>query len=329
MNATRENTMARLSLTMACDAPTLAPLLDGSVVVPDVDLRIEEVQPEQRHHRMLHDLAFDVCEYSSINYLSDWHSGLPFTAIPVFPYRTFRHRDVWVSRASGITAPSQLAGKRVGLQSWANSAALWQRGALQHDFALDLGSVEWVANLPEGPGFRRPEWLRLARRPEGHTLDDLVADGGLDAMMVPWPARFTAEQAERVQRLFPDYVAVEQEYFERSGAFPIMHVVVVKNTVLAEPPWVAERLFDSLRRAIDTYVERQRAANAPSPIWGGLTWEDQERRVGPQPWPSGLEPNRAALQTMAAYALEQGVLAQPVGVDDLFRFEGRPHAGLG
>jgi 4,5-dihydroxyphthalate decarboxylase len=321
--------MARISLSMACDAPTLAPLIDRSVTIPDVDLRIEEVQPEQRHHRMLHDLAYDVCEYSSINYLSDWHAGLPFTAIPVFPHRTFRHRDIWISRAAGVTKPGQLNGKRVGLQSWANSAALWQRGALQHDFGLDLGLVEWVANLPEGPGFQRPAWLRLSRRPEGRTIDELVAAGDLDAMMVPWPARFTPEQTERVQRLFPDYVTVEQEYFERSGAFPIMHIVVVKNTVLSEHPAVAERLFDGLRRAIDTYVERQRAANAPSPVWRGLDWAEQERRMGPQPWPSGLEPNRATLEAVVAYAREQGLLAAPLEISDLFRYEGRALAGVG
>jgi 4,5-dihydroxyphthalate decarboxylase len=321
--------MARVSLSIACDAPTLAPLMDGSVTLPDIDLRVEEVQPEERHKRMLHELAFDVCEYSSINYLSDWHSGLPFTAIPIFPYRTFRHRDVWVSRAAGIEQPGQLNGKRIGLQSWANSAALWQRGALQHDFTVDLGSVDWVANLPEGPGFRRPDWLRISRRPEGRTLDAMVADGELDAMMVPWPERFTAEQAPRVQRLFPDYVAVEQDYFQRTGAFPIMHIVVVKNSVLSEHPGIAEPLFEGLRRAMDTYVERQRAANAPSAIWRGLTWREQDERMGPQPWPCGLEANRAALQTAATYALEQGVLAQPVEVDQLFRFEGRALAGVG
>jgi 4,5-dihydroxyphthalate decarboxylase len=321
--------MARVTLSMAYDAPTLAPLIDGSVRIPDVDLRIEQVQPEERHHRMLHELTYDVCEYSSINYLSDWHAGLPFTAIPVFPHRTFRHRDIWVSRAAGVAEPAQLNGKRIGLQSWANSAALWQRGALQHDYGLDLASVEWVANLPEGPGFHRPAWLRLTRRPEGRKIDELVAAGELEAMMVPWPARFTAEQAERVQRLFPDYVAVEQQYFERSGAFPIMHIVVVKNTVLSEHPWVAEPLFDGLRRAIDTYVERQRAANAPSPVWRGLSWAEQEQRLGPQPWPSGLEPNRAALTTVVTYALEQGVLARSLDVADLFRFEGHALAGVG
>jgi 4,5-dihydroxyphthalate decarboxylase len=321
--------MARISLTMACDAPALAPLVDGSVTIPDLDLHIEEVQPEKRHHRMLHDLAFDVCEYSSINYLSDWHSGLPFTAIPVFPYRTFRHRDIWVSRASGVTTPDQLNGKRIGLQSWANSAALWQRGALQHDFSLDLGSVEWVANLPEGPGFQRPDWLRIARRPEDRTFEELLAAGDLDAMMVPWPERFTPEQAERVQRLFPNYVEVEQQYFERSGAFPIMHIVVVKNAVLSEHPQVAEQLYDGLHRAIDTYVERNRAANAPSVVWRGLTWAEQERRMGRQPWPSGLEPNRPTLEAVVAYAREQGLLTQPIEIADLFRFQGRALAGVG
>jgi 4,5-dihydroxyphthalate decarboxylase len=321
--------MAKLPLVMACDAAALTPLVDGTIHIPDVDLQIQRMPAEERHHRMAHDLAFDVCEYSSINYLSDFHTGQPFTAIHVFPHRTFRHRDVWVSRAAGVGSPHDLNGKRIGLQSWANSAALWQRGALQHDGGLDLGSVEWVANLPEGPGFRQPDWLRLSRRPEGRTIDQMVAAGDLDAMMVPWPARFSPAEAERVGRLFPDYVAAEQDYFQRTGAFPIMHVVVVKNTVLAEHPWVAERVFDALRQAIETHVERQRAANAPSPIWRGLSWAEQESRMGPQPWPSGLDANRAALETAITYASEQGVLSQRVEPDALFRYEGRALAGVG
>jgi 4,5-dihydroxyphthalate decarboxylase len=246
----------------------------------------------------------------------------------VFPYRTFRHRDIWVSRASGVTDPQQLSGKRVGLQSWANSAALWQRGALQHDHAVDLGSVEWVTNLPEGPGFKRPEWLRFSRRPEGRTLDQMVAAGELDAMMVPWPARFTPEESERVQRLFPDYVTAEQAYFERTGAFPIMHIVVVKNSVLDEHPGIAERIFDGLRRAMETYVERGRAADAPSPIWRGLSWREQESRMGPNPWPSGLNANRATLQTVVTYAQEQGLLAEAPELEQLFQYQGRPLAGV-
>jgi 4,5-dihydroxyphthalate decarboxylase len=321
--------MARLSLTMACDAPTLAPLIAGTVQPEGIDLQIVQVAAEERHHRMLHGTEFDVCEYSSINYLSDCHANLPFTAIPVFPHRQFRHRDIWVSRAAGIQSPDQLNGQRIGIQSWANSAALWQRGALQHDHGLDLASVEWVTNLPEGPGLQPPAWLRLTRRPPDRTLDQLVAAGELAAMMVPWPARFTPDEADRVQRLFPDFVAAEQAYFERSGAFPIMHIVVVKNAVLAEHPWVGKSVFDALRRAMDTHVERQRAAKAPSPIWRGLTWAEQEARLGPQPWPCGLEPNRATLQTAIAYALEQGVITQPVTPDALFQYEGRPLAGVG
>src|SRR5204863_2443073 len=102
-----------------------------------------------------------------------------------------------------------------------------------------------------------------------------------------------------------------------------------KNTVLSEHPGIAEPLFDGLRRAMDTWVEGNRAANAPSAIWRGLSWREQDERMGPQPWPSGLEPNRAALQTAVTYALEQGVLTQPVEVDRLFQFEGRALAGVG
>jgi 4,5-dihydroxyphthalate decarboxylase len=300
------------------------------VQVPDVDLGIEQVQPEQRHHKMLHDLAYDVCEYSSINYLSDWHAGLPFTAIPVFPYRTFRHRDIWVSEAAGVQEPSQLNDQRIGIQNWDNSAAVWQRGPLQQDHGLDLASVEWVCSiLPETANYQPPAWLRMTQAPAGRSLEELLVAGEIAAMMVPWPAKFPAESAGQVRRLFPNFPAVEQEYYARHHAFPIMHTVVIKNALLAEHPWVAERVYTGVQQALDTYVAEQRAANAPSAVWRELSWAEQEQRLGRQPWPGGVSANRPTLETAVSYALEQGIIQRRVAPEELFQLQGRPLVAAG
>src|SRR5574342_938492 len=113
---------------MACDAPELALLTAGTVRLGDLDVEIQRVPPRERHKRMAESLAFDLCEISLVDYLNGFERGLPFTAIPTFPHRIFRHRDIWVSAAAGITEPKELSGKRVGIQSWTNSASVWQRG---------------------------------------------------------------------------------------------------------------------------------------------------------------------------------------------------------
>jgi 4,5-dihydroxyphthalate decarboxylase len=316
--------MASLSLTMSADSPFLALLYDGTVQLKDVDLQIQQIAPQERHDRMAHNLEFDICEYSSINYSSGFDGGLPFTAIPNFPSRTFRHRDIWVSEAAGIDEPGQLNGRRVGIQSWANSAALWQRGALQHDFGVDLSTIDWVANIPEEQKYELPDWLHLRRRPPDTSLEAMLLAGELDCIMVPWPSRFPPEAQGKVRRLFRDYVAAEQEYFARHGAFPIMHIVVIKNDVLAEHPWVAQSAYDGIKRAMDTYVLQQRAKHPPSPVWPQLSWAEQEDRLGLNPWESGVVENHAVLQTALLYAYEQGIVARPMAPQELFRREGQP-----
>ena len=319
--------MADLSLTLACDSPTFEPLWDGTVRFDKIDLKLVRAKPHERHERMRR-LEFDVAEYSSGNYLNAVQMGLAFTAVPIFPLRLFRQRDIWVNRDCGIESPQQLHGKRIGIQQWSNSALVWQRALLQHDYGLDLTSVEWVSNGADDPRYTPPAWARITRCPPGRTLEQLVAAGETDAMLLPHDPQWDPGDAARVRRLIEDYAPVEQDYFRRTGLFPVMHTVVVKNALLAEHPWVADSVFDGLRRMLDTYVERNRAANVESPLWPGLSWAEQEAHLGRQPYPSGLEPNRAVLQAAIQYSLEQGVITQPMTPDQLFQYEGRPLAGV-
>lgn len=319
--------MARLPLVLAWDTPCFELLADGTVQLDGIDLRLVRLPPHERHERMRQRLEFDICEYSSGNYLNGCPLGLPFTAVPIFPMRVFRQRDIWVGRAAGIDAPAQLAGKRIGIQMWSNSALVWQRALLQHEYGVDLASIEWVSNAADDPRYQPPAWVRLTRCPPGRTLEQLVAAGETDALLLPHAPRFTPDQAARVRRLIEDYVPVEEAYYRRTGLFPIMHTVVIKNSVLAEHPWVAESVYEGLRRLLDAWVARQRAANAPSAVWPGLSWAEQEARLGPQPWASGLAANRATLEAAIAYAHEQGVIAARFPPERLFQFEGRLLAG--
>jgi 4,5-dihydroxyphthalate decarboxylase len=326
--------MAKLPLVMSCGAPAFEPLWDGTVQLDGIELTLEVLGHDQpgaeipeRHLRMFNNLAFDVCEYSSVNYLSSFPLGLPFTAVPVFPLRRFRQRDIWVSRASGIERPEELAGKRIGIARWANSALLWHRALLQHEYGVDLASPDWVRDRPDDPRYAIPPWVRIRDCPPGRTLIQMLVAGEVDATLLPAPPVFAPGDEAHVRRVFPDYVPVEQEYFQRTGLLPMTHTVVIKNSVLAEHPWVAESVYEGLCRMLDVYEERLRVANAPSPVWPSLTWREQEAVLGPHPWPPGLSANRATLQAAITYAVEQGLIEQPLAPEALFQFEGRTLAG--
>lgn len=316
--------MATRRLRMACGSEELEVLYRGNVRFDGIAVEVERLSPQERHHRMAESLDFDVCEYSLCDYVNGFDRELPFTAIPCFPHRVFRHRDIWVSRTAGKEKPGQLDGCRFGIQSWGNTAALWQRGILRTDFGVDLSSIEWIRELPErGERYRWPDWVRIRQKPGQRSLETMLAEGEIAALMLPRPPRFSPAEAPRVRRLFPDYAAVEQDYHRRTGLFPIMHVVVLKNSLLDEDPGVARAVFSGLQRALDDYVRGAREGAEKSAVWPQVDWAEQERSLGAHPWPGGLAANRRELEVLLQYALEQGIIRRPVAPEALFQFRGR------
>ncbi len=305
---------------MACDAPELALLKQGTARFGDLEVEIQRIHPRERHKKMAESLAFDICEFSLVDYLNGFGRELRFTAIPVFPHRIFRHRDIWISVAAGVKEPGELSGRRIGIQSWTNSASVWQRGLLAQDFGVDLKSIEWIAELaPGGERGRAPEWARIKEKPKDRSLDQMLASGDIDAMMLPRPPELSQEELPRVRRLFPNYAAAEQDYRARTGIFPIMHVMVIKNEVLRSRPEIAKIVSHGVQAAVDTFVYRRRSASEKSILWPELTWAEQERYLGPHPWPAGVEANQKDLEALIGYAVEQGILNQRIAPEDLFQ----------
>ncbi|MBI4525079.1 MAG: hypothetical protein HY695_14845 [Deltaproteobacteria bacterium] len=314
--------MASNQLVMACDAPELALLEEGTASFDGLEIEIQRVHPRQRHRTMAQSLAYDICEYSLVDYLHGFEQGLPFTAIPIFPHRVFRHRDIWVSKKSGVDEPKQLAGKRIGIQSWVNTAGVWQRGLLQQEYSLELTSIEWVREIQEEK--HGPVWARFSRKPEGQSLDQMLATGEIAAMMLPRPPELLPDEIQGVRRLFADYVTVEQEYRARTGLFPIMHVMVIKNDLLGAHPGIGKLISHAVQAALDGFLERRRSTNGKSVLWPALSWSEQEKSLGPYPWPAGVEANRKELKALIAYAFNQGIVSRRISPEELFQFKGRP-----
>lgn len=310
--------MESRQFVMACDAPELQLLKPGKSRFGEFEIEIRRIHPRERHKKMAESLAFDICEYSLVDYLSGLEGGRGFTAIPVFPHRIFRHRDIWVSAVSGIQRPGQLTGRRIGIQSWTNSASVWQRGLLAQDFSVDLKSIEWVTTLHQSATGRMPEWARISPKAKDRSLEQMLAKGDIDAMMLPEAPALSTEEMARIRRLFPDYVAAEQDYYARTGVLPIMHVMVVKNELLSSVPGLGEAVQRELQSALDEFVEQQRQSNGPSVLWPELNWSEQEKHVGRHPWPAGVEANKKALEVLIGYAFDQGILSRRIAPEDLF-----------
>lgn len=319
--------LSDLRLTMAAvDYDRFRALQSGAVKPEGIDLNLVPMGVEEIFYRQMKFAEFDVSEMSLSSYVLALGRGtFPYVALPVFPSRYFRHQTMFVRADAGIERPEDLAGRRVGVPEYQITAGVWQRGILQDDHGVAPRDIVWFSGGVEQPGREEKQRIRV---PEGvvihpieaeQTLSQMIVDGELDAMLTAHvPGVFT--ESDRVVRLFADYKAVEQEYFRRTGIFPIMHVVVVRKEVLEREPWVARSLLKafeaSLQIAKDDLLYR-------SSLKVMLPWladhvDETVSALGPDYWSYGIEQNRHVLSTFLRYSYEQGLAPRLYEPEEIF-----------
>ena len=312
-------------LTLACGASDRTwPLMLGDVKPAGIDLTFLRMYPEEVFWRMTRHAEFDAAEMSMSSYILRRSRGDDRAiAIPVFTSREFRHSCIWVRRDAGIDRPEDLKGKRIGAAEWQLTANLWIRGFLQDDYGVAPGDLRWFLGGLYQPG--RTEKLSvdipgvdLNQIGPTQTLSQMVVDGEIDAVIGPRPPH--GFPGPRLRRLFEDFKSVEQDYFRRTGIFPIMHTVVVRRDVLEKDPWVARSLYDAFCEAkrLATHELADPVVLCTTLPWQVAEVEQTRALMGEDYWPYGLEPNRKTLETLIRYSCEQGLAAQAVEVDSLF-----------
>lgn len=311
--------MSKLNLSFACGAyDLLRPIIEGSVVPDGIDLNVFTMASPERHGRMLRHEEFDVCELSLIAYLVAYDQKRAFTAIPVFPHRRFRHGYMVKRMNCGIDAPADLNGKRVGLDTLQNSAGLWMRGILQDHYGVDLRSIEWWCQEEEDVPLEPAAWMKLKRVPQGKNIDAMLLAGELEGALYPEALPSIRKGSPKVGLLFPNPKEAEIDYFKKSGIFPIMHAVVVKNTILERDPWVAVSLLQAFHKAKEVCYERMKDPRNFALVWVKELMQEQQAIFGPDPWPYNLEDNRKALDAVVRYEFDQGMIKKKPKIEDLF-----------
>jgi 4,5-dihydroxyphthalate decarboxylase len=311
----------KLSLTFACgDYEIVRPLIDGKVEVDGVDLTIlTDMDSATRHWRFLRNGEFDVAEVSSSSYLAARDNDWPFRAIPVFLHRRFRHGFMFINTTKGISKPSDLIGRRVGVKTLMTSAVLWMRGILQHEYGVPLNSIEWVAEIEDDINVALPPDIKYSCLPDDKSVETMLAEGELDAVFHSDFVKPFLAHDPRVARLFPDSKAEEMAYYQRTGIFPIMHVVGIRQSLAEQYPWLAINLFRAFNEAKTIAMERMRNPRIVPLAWYRAAWEEQEQILGPDPWEYGLtDKNRKILETLVSYSHEQGLIRTRPTLEQLF-----------
>lgn len=324
--------MHKVPLTLAIsEYDHVRELTSGAIEPEGIELTCLSLPIEEIFYRFVSFREWDVSELSMAKYVALTSQGdASLSAIPVFPSRIFRHSAIYVRRDGGVHQPADLAGRRVGVPEWAQTAGIYVRGALMHQYGVRLEEIEWYQAGVSQPGreekveLKLPPGVRLTPVPD-RTLDQMLLAGELAAVITAHPPPSFKARHPDVARLFPDILAVEEAYWRATGIFPIMHVVAIRREVLTAHPWVAMNLYRAFEEAKRRSVARALDANAPRfPVPWVFEHAARARALfGEDFWPYGVDANRPTLEAFLRFASEQGVAHRPMGVDELFPAEVR------
>ncbi len=294
------------------------PLIEGMVKPDSIDLTCvtEFPQPSTvvRHKRII-DGELDGGEMSTSSFFSDAEKGGNLLALPVFPFRAFRHDSVYCHDKAGIKKPADLWGKKVGLHRYNASTMTWVRGILRSEYGIPPEEISWYTAEEEVFKVGKPEGVSIQVIPppvDREHLVDMVAKGELDAGIEP-----TDLTREGVVRLFPNYIEVEKEYYRKTGIYPIIHTICIQKRIIKEHPWVAESLYLAYLNAVE------QAPRFLGEQYGRHYEETKTILGGEEPLACGLgKRERLTLEVFMDYLIADGALNKKLDISPLFAISG-------
>jgi 4,5-dihydroxyphthalate decarboxylase len=317
-----------LSLSLACSPyDRILPLAYGRVVPEGIRLNYLSMEVEEIFWRQLRNQEFDISESSLSSYAMLRSRGDErFIAIPVFTSRFFRHSCAFINTRKGIKAPQDLKGKIVGLPEYQLTAVVWLRGIFQDEYGVFPRDISWRCGGEETPGRKEkielhlPPEIDLKPIPSDKFLSQMLDDGELDAIFAPRAPSCLTEGSPNVARLFEKPREVEEQYYRKTGIFPIMHAVIIKRDIYQKNPWIAVNLYKAFCQAKEVVL---RSYSRTEALHVTLPWihdeVDRTRNIMEEDWwPYGIPRNRKALETFLRYHHEQGLSERLMTIDELF-----------
>ena len=331
-----------LSIVLSINERT-KPILDGRVAPQGIRLIPTGVHPSEMFWRQLKYGDFDISEMSMASmFIATARGDRTWAALPVFTTREFFHTRALVRIGAGIATPADLKGKRVGVPEYQQTAAVWSRGALQHEFGVRPSDITWfMERTPEvshggATGFTPPPGVTVNRIPPSTNIGEMLLTGELDATLLYLTDKNLVDRSRvdvigsgKVAPLFPDKVAEGQRFFKKTGLYPINHCVVVRRALLEKHPWVALNLYKAFVAAKEVAREQMIASLEPYHVTGALGAIGSEAAtdglghsakvaLGADPLGYGIKASRNVLETITQYLVEQGLTKERVKLEDVF-----------
>jgi 4,5-dihydroxyphthalate decarboxylase len=317
-------TKLRLSLAVGPYDRTRA-LIDGSVRIDGVEPIAMTLSPEEIFFRAFRHAEFDICELSLSSFTIKTAQGdCPYVGVPAFVSRAFRHTAIYV-RTDRIKKSADLKGKKVGLPEYQLTANVWARALLEEDHGVKPSDILWVrggitdADRPEKIAIKLPGNVRIEDAPAGKSISALLKEGAIDGFIAPRPPALP-RNTPHVGWLFADPVAAAREYYQRTGIFPIMHIVGVRRELAVQHPWLPGavfKAFDEAKRAAVDLLSDTSATKVTLPfVEERLT--EARALMGEDFWSYGVAANRKTLDAFLKHHHGQGLSPRLLTAEELF-----------
>ena len=301
-------------------------IYSGQIRPEGIDLNFHHLHFSEIFYRFTLHREWEVAEMSTAKLVAQIAGERPdIWGLPIFPSRVFRLSNIYIRRDRGIAKPEHLRGKKMGTPEWSQTASVYTRGFLVDDIGIPLSEIDWyqaginMAGRTEKVKLRLPDGVRLTPVPD-KSLSDMLANGDLDAVMCARPPDCFLKGHPDVTRLFPDYQKAEEDYYDRTGIFPIMHIIAIRRDVVEANPWVPVNLVSAFEEAKDRSVKRALELTAslfPIP-WGVDVAEKRYKKFGGDYFPYGIEPNRKTLEAFLKWCHSQGVSSRLLKPEEMF-----------
>ena len=306
------------------------PIHDGRVPVDGVEIDSHILPTSKLFPLAVQEARYDVTELSLSSFiLQVARGGSPYTAIPAFPSRAFRHSGFFARRASGIETLAEFAGRSIGVPEYQMTAAVWMRGILKDEHGIGAEHIHWRTGALDS-GVRRerlplalPDRMVVDPIDDGETLQELLLAGRIDGLLAPKPPQAFLEGNSAIVRVMPDFEAAEIDYHRRTGFFPIMHLIAIRASLADAYPWLPRALYDASIAARDIAIRRLREiwlgnSNRLSLPWLNASMERTQSVLGPDYWSYGFRANRDEISTICRYSVEQFLAPRVVEPEEIF-----------
>jgi 4,5-dihydroxyphthalate decarboxylase len=319
--------MAKLNLSVAVrDYDRTRPLSDGLVQIDGVDPVFMALDPEEIFFRAFRRAEFDICELSMSSFtVKTAQGGCPYVGVPAFVSRAFRHTAIYV-RTDRIKEPSDLKGKRIGVPEYQLTANVWARAILHDDHGVKPADIHWIrgglidAGRLEKISITLPKDVKLEDAPPGRTLSSMLEAGEIDGVIGPRVPTPFERGHPHVGWLFADPVAAAKDYFKRTGIFPIMHIIGVRQKLAEQHPWLPAAVLKAFDRSKAIALEKLSDTSSTKVTLPFVEEHLVEARklMGEDFWSYGVQPNRKVLDYFLGQHHAQGLSSRRVSVDELF-----------